>query len=298
MDSKERVIRAIERRPADRVPRGEIFIDGAVVQSVLGCPVAGFEQRREFVQLFGLDAVCLAPAYPAGASGRLPPPAGVIWPDLDKWAGRTDRFIFVILDGAVAWGSRLLGFDRLFSGLTLNSPEITGLIGAVEEFNLELARMSVSEGASGILVADDIAYRGGLMIGPPVLKRFIFPSLSRQAAAVHSMKAPVFFHSDGNIGQVLGEIVEAGFDGLQCIESAAGMDIGRVKRDYGSRLCLWGNLDPDHLLLPRDPRELREAVETIVAAASPGGGFIFGSSSGLFPGVRVENLRQVYRPVT
>ena len=103
----------------------------------------------------------------------------------------------------------------------------------------------------------------------------------------------MFFHSDGNLTALLDDIVAAGFDGLQCIEALAGMDIGAVKAQYGHSLCLWGNLDPAQLLEAGDPAELAHSVQQIIQAV--GRGLIFGTSSGLFAGMRLDTIRTVYK---
>lgn len=292
MKAKNRVESAIKHQAADRVPRGEIFIGDAVIKAILGCQEVMFDQRWEFVRRLDLDLICLSPDFDAVSPGnRLPLPDNVEWPNLKEWMQQTDRFIFIMLDGAFGWGLKLLGFEKFFSMLARESADIIDFFQIVEGFNIELAERAVARGSMGVIIADDIAYRRGLMVHPAFLRKYYFPSLARQVAAI---EAPVFFHSDGDLNLVLDDICMAGFSGLQCIESAAGMDIGAIKKRYGQRLCLWGNLDPEEILQPRSRRQIKDKVDFIVNAASYEGGFIFGTSSGLFEGVRTENLLMIY----
>lgn len=293
MKAKERVARVIRREPTDRVPWGEICIDEALVNDLLGCSIVGFEERREFVERLGLDIVCLSPALPLFSADRLPLAAEVIWPELDQWVQRTDRFPFVVIDGAFGWGARLWGYGQLFRVLANGSRELLHLTQAVEKLNLEIVRRAVAMGAAGVMIADDIAYQRGLLVNPIMLRSFYFPFLARQAEGIKTLGVPLFFHSDGNLNEVLGDLVRAGFDGLHCLEKAAGMDIIRIKERYGKVLCLWGNLDPGEVIFPRNQKELREQVRSLLSAASPSGGFIFGTSSGLVNGMRVENLEVI-----
>ncbi|HHW44899.1 MAG TPA: hypothetical protein GXX25_14055 [Desulfotomaculum sp.] len=295
MHGKERVALAIAHRVPDRVPRGELYIDDAVVRRLLGCPAVGFEERREFARRLELDIICLSPVYPLeAAGGGMPPAAAVAWPDLDRWVRQTDLFVFVLLEGAFGWGCRLWGYERFFCAVARESTELADLICMVEKYNLELVERAAGMGAMGVLIADDMAYRRGPVAHPAVLRRHFFPSLVRQVSRAAALGVPVFFHSDGNLNDLLEDIVQTGFHGLQCLEPAAGMDIGRIKRLYGDRLCLWGNLDPEELILPRSPRELQQKVHSLLAAAAPGGGFIFGTCSGLIDGMRVENILAAY----
>ena len=57
---KERVRRAIQHLPTDRVPKGEISIDDAVVKRELECSSVGFEERLQFankLELLPLNSI-------------------------------------------------------------------------------------------------------------------------------------------------------------------------------------------------------------------------------------------------
>jgi uroporphyrinogen decarboxylase len=297
LKERERVLSAINHRVTDKIPRGEIVIDDAVVKDFLSCNDVDFERRYEFIRCLGLDIICLQPRFKMNsAKHSLPRAADIEWEDIDLWVNQTDLFVIVMLEGCYAWGIRLLGFNRFMSTLSREGSALDDFILSVDQFNLELAQRAIAKGAMGVLIADDIAHNKGLMFHPVQLRKNFFPSLQRLVNEISAMKTPVFFHSDGNVNKVLDDIIDAGFDGLQGIESAAGMDIGLIKRKYGERLCLWGNLDPRYLVLPHSEKELLEQVNSITLSADYGGGFIFGTSSGLFKGVRSENLRAIYGP--
>jgi len=295
MEPKGRVFAAIRHERTDRTPRGEIFIDDTVVQSSLGCEQVAFEERREFVHLLGLDLVCQTPFSPPQSAGTaLPKPSEADWGDLEDWGTRTDRFIFVILDGVIGWGMKLFGFRKFMVDLSRRSSYLVDYICAVEAHNLEMAIQARDLGAMGVLLADDLGYQRGLMFNPELLQLYFFPSLARQAETLMTLGLPVFFHSDGNLNGILADLVGMNLAGLHGLEDAAGMDLSFVKQHYGSRLCLWGNLDPGHLVFSRSREEIARQIDSILKAAGQEGGFIFGTNSGLFKGVRPENLRTVY----
>ena len=297
MTSQDQILCAIQHREGDRVPVGEITIDDGVVGKVIGVDRVGFAERVEFLRHLGIDALCEPPAWAAQPS-HLPNPAEAQWKNLQAWATRTDRFVFVMLDGIFGWGTRLMGFEGFLTASLRGSEGMADLIRGVETLNIGLARQAIDSGADGILIADDIAHRQGTTFSPRALREFFFPSLRRQLDGMASLNVPVFFHSDGNLNAVMGDLVGVGFHGLQCLESAAGMDLAHIKAAYGERICLWGNLDPQDLFLEREAQELENRVRGIVEAGAPGGGFIFGTSSGLVAGMRSENVEAVYRLVS
>ena len=295
MNARERVASAINHKVADKIPCGEIIIDDTVVRDFLACNDVDFEKRYRFIQRLGLDIICLPLFFSMNSEKHsLPLVAEAEWKDIDKWVNQTDLFVFIMLDGCYAWGTKLLGFNKFLAKVNRKGSDLDEFMLSVEQFNLKLAERAVAKGTMGIIIADDVAYRNGLMVSPSQWREILFPSLRRLVAGISAMKIPLFFHSDGNVNEVLDDIVKAGFDGLQGIESAAGMDIGLIKRHYGKHLCLWGNLDPRYLVMPHNRQQLLEQVNAIKLSAAYGGGFIFGTSSGLFKGVRPENLRAVY----
>jgi uroporphyrinogen decarboxylase len=165
-------------------------------------------------------------------------------------------------------------------------------------------KAAVADGAHGIMVADDIAYAQGTFMSPEFVSKHLAPLWKTQVLFARDLGLPVFFHSDGNLNAVLSDIVQAGFDGLQCVEPAAGMDIVQIKAKYGQGLCLMGNLDPSLLSqegLPgdagTDSARLRRTVQNLLASAGDGGGFIFGTCSGLHAGMSPERVHLMYRLV-
>jgi uroporphyrinogen decarboxylase len=84
-------------------------------------------------------------------------------------------------------------------------------------------------------------------------------------------------------------LVDSDIDGLDPLEPVAGMDIGRVKREYGRRICLVGNVDCSYLLSFGTPDQVVEAVKETIAKGSPGGGHILASSNSIHPGVNPQN---------
>lgn len=294
MDYKSRVEAAIRHLPVDRVPCAELIINDAVIKSLCGTEDVGFEQRLHFIRSMGLDAVCLHPECADYGPNGLPLPNKLIFPDMEKWAG-TNYYLFAVLDGPVGWGTRVLGFTELLTELMRRSPDVLQFMAAVENLNAETMNQLAASGINGIIIADDIAFNQGVIVRPSVLRQLLFPSLARNVAHAKRLGLSVFFHSDGNLSAVLDDIVMAGFTGLQCIEELAGMDIESVKKNYGEKLCLWGNLDPSVLFAEYHNNELQHKVHSIIAKAGCGSGLIFGTSSGLFDGMRLDNLRMVYQ---
>lgn len=297
-NSKSLVWRTIKRQATDRIPVGELCIDDGVVAAFTGTSPVGFAQRRQVADCLGLDLICLGADYGSrNLSGALPAADTVGLNAVEVWAERTDRFIFVLLDGGFQWGVKKWGFQRFLTMVMRQSTDVPDLLQQVETLNRRLTKRAADLGADGIVIADDIAYQNGLLLPPNSIKTLFIPSLARQAEACHTAGLAVFFHSDGNLIAVLDDIAGSGFDGLQCIEAAAGMDLAAIKADYGRRLCLWGNLDPACLVEEMSAEAIDARVEAVLASGARDGGLIFGTSSGLFEGMQPRNIERAYQCV-
>jgi uroporphyrinogen decarboxylase len=297
-DSKSLVRRTIKRQAADRIPMGELCIDDAVVAAFTGSSRVGFEQRRQVADRLGLDLICLAAEYgPQNDSGALPAADAVGLSAVRQWAEQTDRFIFVLLDGGFQWGLKQWGFQKFLTMAIRQSADVSDLLQHVETLNRRLTKRAADLGADGVVIADDIAYQHGLLLPPDRIKRLFLPSLARQTEVCHAAGLAVFFHSDGNLNAVLEDIAGCGFDGLQCIESAAGMDLAAIKADYGHRLCFWGNLDPACLAEDLSTEAIDARVEAVLASGARDGGLIFGTSSGLYKGMQLRSIERAYQTV-
>ncbi|HHX74815.1 MAG TPA: hypothetical protein GX699_07920, partial [Firmicutes bacterium] len=170
---------------------------------------------------------------------------------------------------------------------------VADLTAQVEKLNLYQVELLAAEGINGIILADDIAHQQGLFARPEIFRQYFIPSLARQVEAVRRLDLPVFYHSDGNYLAVLADIISAGFTGLQCLEKGAGMRVEELRRHAASPICLWGHLDTADLEAAADTHYLA-ALQAEIKIYAQNGPFILGTTSGLFGGMNLENLRKLY----
>lgn len=294
INSRERVLRLINRQAIDRIPKGELCIDEEVFHTA-GNPHSGFDKLSEFIDFLGLDIITLSPERP-DTSARLPAPSEYHWPDLNKWINHTSLFTFAILDGAFEWGMRLFGALDFLPKMVQSADFVQEFTGQVEKCNLSVFEKLASEGIDGIILADDIATSNGVFIRPSLLRSTILPSLARQAEVISSKNIPLFFHSDGDYALVIEDIVNIGIAGLHCLDKNAGMEIHAVQRQLGDRVCLWGHLDFGDIAQSSDPSFRADLVEDIRLLADQGR-FMLGTTSGLFTGMDIHLLKEIYADV-
>ena len=172
------------------------------------------------------------------------------------------------------------------------------LMAVLDRYSADNARWAAAAAEERLcpvfFIGDDIAFKGRLMFSPDYLRRTFIPALRRVCEPLLSAGVKVIFHSDGDVTEILDDMIEVGIAGLNPIEPLAGMDIGRLKRRYGRRLILVGNVDCSQTLPLGTVEEVREAVRECGRAASAGGGHFIGSSSEITPSTPLENVFAFY----
>jgi uroporphyrinogen decarboxylase len=148
---------------------------------------------------------------------------------------------------------------------------------------------AIKRGVDGAWGGYDWAAAHGPMFSPRHFDEFVFPRLKQITDLCHRYGLPYVKHTDGNVNGLIPGIIAAGVDAFQAIEPRAHMDIAQLKRDYGDRLTLIGNVDCSTVLVTGPVEAVRAQTEAVIRAAAPGGGFLLSTSNSVHPGVSPEH---------
>jgi uroporphyrinogen decarboxylase len=154
--------------------------------------------------------------------------------------------------------------------------------------SIALARKQVDQGVDFICINSDYGYNRGPFISPRMFAEFVTPYLAEIVSAIHELGVKAILHSDGDLRQILDQLVSTGLDGYQSIDPQGFMDIAEVKRTYGDRLVLMGNVQASLLQEVDEPR-IRQSVQYAMTHGKPGGRFIFSTSNCVFKGMPLES---------
>jgi uroporphyrinogen decarboxylase len=147
-------------------------------------------------------------------------------------------------------------------------------------------------GIEAVFCGDDIAFKTGPFLRPAWFAEHYYDRTARVCSAYHARGIKVLFHSDGNLNVILDGLVEAGIDGLNPIETLAGMDVDDIHRRHPD-LFMAGAIDVSQLLPLDSPQAVYDTVRRTIDAAQ--GRIMIGSSTELHNEVPLENylaLRQ------
>ena len=147
---------------------------------------------------------------------------------------------------------------------------------------------------SGMWYSDDIAYTEGLFVSPDIIKKYSIPLMKKMGRLCKDNNLVFFYHSDGDIRQLIGDFIGAGVDILQPIEPKA-MDITELKKKYGKNISFMGNIDLGYTLTRGSVDEVEEEVKKRIKDIAPGGGYLLGSSNSVTNYVPIENFRAMVK---
>jgi len=99
----------------------------------------------------------------------------------------------------------------------------------------------------------------------------------------------VAYHTDGDVREVIPELIEIGIDVLNPVQPAC-MDPAELKRDYGDHLLFWGAIDEQHTLPFGSPADVRREIELRLRTIGAGGGLILGPTHHVQLDTPLENF--------
>lgn len=181
------------------------------------------------------------------------------------------------------------GIDKLALDIYTNPSFAKRLIKTIADVNFGISKKILDRGVDILAESDDIADTKGPFFPPRIFREFFFPHIERLIEECHRRGVPYMKHSDGNLYPILDDLVSMGIDGLHPIEPGA-MDLAHVKRRYGERIFLRGNVDCMYVLPYGGEEDVRRDVRRCIDAAAGGGGFVLSDSNSIHSNVKTENI--------
>ncbi len=213
-----------------------------------------------------------------------------------KWLERyidaakgTDVGVFY-LSGPFWQGSHLAsGFNNFMAKIYKDRTFVKELIAFFAKYYVWEAQEVSRYPLAFYYFTDNIAYNSGSFTRPELFKELWLPWVKKIVEPFRSKGIPVVFNSDGLINWILPEIVKLGFCALNPIKTPPN-DIYAIKKEYGDKLCLIGNIDLAGPLGFGTPAEVMEDVHEHIRRLAPGGGYAVASSHDIGEHVAEENF--------
>jgi uroporphyrinogen decarboxylase len=134
---------------------------------------------------------------------------------------------------------------------------------------------------------EDMAYKTSSLLSPSMARRYMLPRYRRVVEFLRSRGVEFFsLDSDGDISALIPVWLDAGINILYPFEFQAGMDVTKVRKEYGRDLRMWFGIDKRAVARGRkainaELRRVRPLVED--------GGYVPGTDHSFPPDVSFQN---------
>ena len=152
---------------------------------------------------------------------------------------------------------------------------------------------AIGENIDIIKIGDDLGTQDRLMISPKMYRKLLKPIHAELIAHIKKFtKAKIFFHTDGDVFDLVEDFIEIGVDILNPIQTSAGKmaNLEELKAQYGKELVFCGAVDTQHILPHGTPEEVRQEIKRVINILGKDGGYMVASVHTIMHEVPPENI--------
>ena len=241
-------------------------------------------------------AMCVDPIDMGPEDIPMPPdPAPVDWSRLEhfeyivKELGDTHFIMGRVTAGLFPWQETLGSLDGFLLKMYDDPAFVEKAVESQTRQAIAYAQAMIEIGCDAVSPDGDVCDNRGPTMGPALFRQYSLPSVRRLAGAIHARGGFGIMHSDGYTWPILDDLIDPGVDGWQGIQPRIGMDLRLLKEKHGDRLCFFGGVDVDTLVLG-SADDVAEQVRYAVRYASQDGGLVIGCGNTVMPGISAENF--------
>ena len=208
---------------------------------------------------------------------------------IEKIRERTGNEYFIMMHGDATYGIPDGNHMEEFTFRLADEPEklLQEADGAVNKALSFAERILMYSSLDGFALCSDYCMNKGPFLSPAMFSEYVTPYLAKLIKGYRDMGFYTIKHTDGNIMPVIDQLVQSNPHALHSIDPQAGVDIKKVKKLYGDKICLIGNVNCG-LLHTGTEEDVTASVRYALQNGMPGGGFIFSTSNCIYTGMQLE----------
>jgi uroporphyrinogen-III decarboxylase len=229
------------------------------------------------------------------------------WTDVSNIRAEAEKYggQYAILGGdwSPFWHDtlELLGMKNMYIKM-YREPE---LVDAVFEHVVDYyyaVNKNIFEEASEVIdiffIGNDFGSKNGPLLGEKLFRQFALPHLKKLIDLGHDYDLKVMLHCCGGFAELIPAMIEVDLDGLHAVQPyCRGMDLARLKADFGDKILFNGAIDSVKLILGTADA-VRSETREVLQIMMPGGGYIAGASHDyVLQETPVENMLAMFDTV-
>jgi uroporphyrinogen decarboxylase len=189
----------------------------------------------------------------------------------------------------IAWAIR--GYEQFLEDLLMRPAWTEALLDKLFHNNLFRAEAAARAGLDAIYCADDVANQSSLMFSPDLWRHFFLSRWKKVWQSAKAIKPDIIihYHSDGNIFDIIPDLIEAGLDILNPLQPEC-LDIDTIYREYGKDLTFDGLIGTQTTMPFGSPEDVKKRVRECRKKYGKNGGLILSPTHTLQPETPIENI--------
>ena len=203
---------------------------------------------------------------------------------------KDDRFtMFSITMGFFERAWSLRGMEPLMLDMMMDESFTIDLFRMIEEHHLALLDNVLDRDFDAVYFGDDWGQQRGLIMGPPMWRKYIKPSMKRIFDKVKSKGKKIVLHSCGDLQDIFQEVIEIGVDVYNTLQPEI-YDLSKMKQEYGKDITFYGGISTQQFLPFATPLEVYNKASEVRDILGSGGGYILAPTHAITRDIPVENI--------
>lgn len=166
-----------------------------------------------------------------------------------------------------AWTLR--GMEAFYMDCVESPGFVRDLFNAIADYNIARVNEAVKYDIDAVIFGDDWGQQQGLLMGYPMWKEMVFPSLQRMYKAVRDAGKTVVIHSCGDVDELFDDLISIGLKVFNPFQPEV-MDVDTLLERYRGKLSFWGGLSTQRTLPHGSVEDVRKETRHLIDVGRAG----------------------------
>lgn len=217
------------------------------------------------------------------------------WQHLKSQTERWHQQDQAVLAGASCtlfeWSWQIRGMEEFLMDLYIQPEWAEVIIDKWLNLRIFMSEKYAEAGVDVLQLGDDVGTQKGMMMNPEMWRKFFKTRMAKVIESARRIKKDilVWYHSDGNVMEIIPDLIEIGLDILNPVQPEC-MNPAELKKLYGNKLSFWGTIGTQSTFPFGTPDEMRRVVKERIGTVGKGGGLYLAPTHTLEPEVPWENM--------
>jgi uroporphyrinogen decarboxylase len=194
---------------------------------------------------------------------------------------------------------KLRGYENIACDLMIDRDFITALYDRLLKLQMKFFKNYLDQVGKYVQVigyADDLGMQDRPQMSPKIYREVIKPYHKKIFKFIHEQAdVKILLHSCGSIFPLIDELIDAGVDILNPVQTRAkDMDPENLKDTFGDRILFWGGIDEQYILPQGTKDEIYAEVERMIRIMGKNGGYILGPGHNIQKDTSPVNIISMY----